>query len=610
MLAALQVMARRPPARGCQRQAPGPPMEALIPAAGPHPAPMLRCTCFATWFVALRSACARVWRWTLLAAMAATLAGCASLPAKVDRPPSKAQGAAADTPLGRIVKASTADPEQSGFRLMPTGQYALQARLELARRAIRTLDVQYYQIHDDPTGRYLLRTLRDASERGVRVRLIIDDLYTAGMDPLLLGLDAYPNVEVRLFNPFPGGRQNFLTRFVVNWRDFDRVHRRMHNKLFIADGVMAVVGGRNIADEYFMASAGANFIDLDTFVIGGILPRLGELFDLYWNSDRVLPLRTIVKTSTGDAALMSSFEKLTAAEGQPIVRVTAVPAETAVGEWVEVVGQSNGTPEPEPPPPNDVLGYGPIVTELDAGKIGLIWADAQAYADAPDKVIGRVSSYGVAPIDDVDGVRYNVIEMMRRARKDVVITSPYLIPGEAGLETFRNSVERHGVKYSLVTNSLAATDEPVVHTGYRRYRPEMLKLGMSLYELSPQKVSRSLRLGRFSTSIGRLHAKSAVVDGNKVFIGSMNFDPRSDQHNTEMGLFIQSPALAQQVLKLVDVIRQQGAYKVTLAENGKDLVWTTIGPGGQEQVVDEPETDAWTRMMLEVLSVIAPEGLL
>jgi cardiolipin synthase C len=542
--------------------------------------------------------------------LVAALAGCTSLPDKVARQPSKSLGAAAETPLGRIAKASTADPEQSGFRLMPTGQFALQARIELARRAQRTLDVQYYQIHDDRTGRYLLRTLRDASERGVRVRLIIDDLYTSGQDPLLIGLDAYPNVEVRLFNPFPAGRQNFLTRFTVNAHEFDRVHRRMHNKLFIADGVMAVAGGRNIADEYFMASAGANFVDLDTFVIGGILPRLGALFDEYWNSDRVLPVRAIVKSDRSDTQLQQDFERMTQADAVPILRVTATPAELGMGEVVEVIGETGGTPEPEAPPPNDVLGYGPIVNELDAGKVGLIWADAQAYADAPDKVIGRVSTYGVAPIDDVDSVRYNVVEMMRRARKDVVITSPYLIPGQAGLETFRNSVERHGVKYTLVTNSLAATDEPVVHTGYRRYRPEMLKLGMNLYELSPQKVSRSLRLGRFSTSIGRLHAKSAVVDGEHVFIGSMNFDPRSDQHNTEMGLFIQSPQLAQQMLKLVDVIRQQGAYRVTLAANGKDLVWTTTGPGGREEVVDEPETDAWSRIMLEVLSVIAPEGLL
>ncbi len=243
----------------------------------------------------------------------------------MQRQAAKALQPALDTPLGRIAKASTADPEQSGFRLMPTGQFALQARLELARRAQRTLDVQYYQIHDDRTGRYLLRMLRDASERGVRVRLIIDDLYTSGMDPLLLGLDAYPNVEVRLFNPFPAGRQNFLTRFAVNWREFDRVHRRMHNKLFIADGVMAVAGGRNIADEYFMASAGANFVDLDTFIIGAILPRLGELFDLYWNSERVLPIRAIVNTDVPDALLRSGFERMTMAEAEPITARDRAP---------------------------------------------------------------------------------------------------------------------------------------------------------------------------------------------------------------------------------------------------------------------------------------------
>ena len=552
----------------------------------------------------------RVWclRWILL--LAASMAGCASLPDKVDRQPSKALGAAADAPLGRIAKASTVDPEQSGFRLMPTGQFALQARIELARRAQRTLDVQYYQIHNDQTGRYLLRTLRDASLRGVRVRLILDDLYTAGEDPLLLALDAYPNLEIRLFNPFPAGRQGLLSRFVANAGEFSRVNRRMHNKLFIADGVMAVVGGRNIADEYFMASAGANFVDLDTFVIGAILPRLSSLFDEYWNSPRLYPLRSIVKTDQSDEALQREFEQMTSAEATvPVVQVIVSNAEAGVTQTIEVQGASAGTPEPEPPPPNDILGYSPILNELNAGKIGLIWANAQAYADAPDKSIGRVSTYGVVPIDDVDSVRYNVIEMIRRARKEVVMTSPYLIPGEAGMETFK-AVARRGVSFTLVTNSLAATDEPVVHTGYRRYRPEMLAMGMQLYELSPQRVSRSLRLGRFSTSIGRLHAKSAVVDREKVFIGSMNFDPRSDQHNTEMGLFIDSPVLAEQMLKLVTVLRQQGAYRVTLAANGKDLQWTTTSAGGKEELVEEPETDIWTRIMLEVLSVLAPEGLL
>ena len=538
------------------------------------------------------------------------LSGCGHLPEAPPRNTEKALAPATDTALGRIAKASTVDPEQSGFRLMPTGQFALQARIELARRAQRSLDVQYYQIFDDRTGRFLLRTLRDAAQRGVRVRLIIDDLYTSGMDELLLGFDAYPNVEVRLFNPFPIGRRNMITRFAANANDFDRVQRRMHNKLFIADGVMAVAGGRNIADEYYMASAGANFVDLDTFVIGTLVRRLSELYDLYWNSERVRPLREIVKTDASDAELQADFERRTSAEAQPIVRVTAPPGEAGGTATVEVIGDTGGTPEPEAPPPNDVLGYGPIAAELDAGKVGLIWADAQAYADNPDKVIGWKQNYTGVPIEDVDSVRYNVVEMMRRARKEVVITSPYLIPGPTGMETLRHSIETYHVKYTLVTNSLAATDEPVVHTGYRRYRPEMLALGVNLYELSPQRVSRSLRLGRFSTSIGRLHAKSAVVDRERVFIGSMNFDPRSDQHNTEIGLFIDSPEIAQQVLKLVDVIRQQGAYHVTLAANGQELVWTTTDRGGVEQMVEEPETDIWTRMMLEVLSVIAPEGLL
>jgi putative cardiolipin synthase len=545
-----------------------------------------------------------------MCALCGWLAGCASLPPRADLPAKKALPPAAGTALALIAKASTSDAELSGFRLMPTGQFALQARLELVKRAQHTLDVQYYQIHNDRTGRYLLRALRDAALRGVHVRLLMDDLYTAGEDPLLLGLDATPNLEIRLFNPFPAGRGGLVSRFAASAHEFNRVNRRMHNKLFIADGVMAVVGGRNIADEYFMSSEGANFIDLDTFVIGAILPRLSAIFDDYWNSPRVYPLGAIVKSDKSAEALQESFERVTAAEAVLLTRSIALPGEAGGGTVVEAIGSTGGTPEPEAPPPNDVLGYGPISQELDAGKLGLIWANAQAYADSPEKSIGRVSTYGVAPIEDVDSVRYNVIELIRRARKEVVITSPYLIPGSEGIETFKAAVGRYKVKFTLVTNSLAATDEPVVHTGYRRYRPEMLGLGMDLYELSPQRVSRSLRLGRFSTSIGRLHAKSAVIDRDKVFIGSMNFDPRSDRLNTEMGLFIDSPVLAQQMLKLVDVIKSQGAYHVRLAPDGQGLQWTVAGAGGKEELVEEPETDIWTRMMLELLSVIAPEDLL
>jgi putative cardiolipin synthase len=525
----------------------------------------------------------RVHAWGLVVPLAAALcAGCATLPSGVERTPSTALAPTMETTLGRIVDASTPDREQSGFRLMPTGQYALAARIELARRAERTLDVQYYQIHDDRTGRYVLRTLRDAALRGVRVRLLIDDLYTAGADPLFLGLDAHANVEVRLFNPFPAGRQNLITRFAASAFDFRRVHRRMHNKLFIADGAIAVAGGRNIADEYFMVSAGANFIDLDTLVAGAIVPRLSALFDEYWNSLRTFPIEAIVPPDGAPEALRVAFDAMTGPET---------------------------TPAPEPPPPNDLLGYGPIVHELDAGRLGLIWATAQAYADSPDKVIGRVYTYATVPLEDVDSVRYNVIEQIRRAREDVVVSSPYLIPGQVGLDTIRE-VRGRDVKFSIITNSLAATDEPVVHTGYRRYRPEMLALGVELYELSPIRVNRSLRLGRFGTSTGRLHAKSAVIDRERIFIGSMNFDPRSDRHNTELGLFIESPQLAQQTLKLIDAIMQQGTYRVRIAGNGTTLEWVVTGVRGEEILVEEPEADFWTRMMLEVYSLLAPEDLL
>jgi cardiolipin synthase C len=533
---------------------------------------------------------------------------CTSLPRTVQREPSKAPPPAADTVLGRIVKASTPDPELTGFRLMPGGEYALHARLELVRRAQRTLDVQYYMIIGDQTGRYMLRTLRDASLRGVRVRLLVDDLHTAG-DAILLGLDAYPNVEVRLFNPFPSGRGSLVVRYTVNAGEFERVNRRMHNKLFIADGVMAVAGGRNIADRFFMGSTVANYVDLDTLVAGAILPRLSSQFDEYWNSPNIFPIGSIVKSNETPEALQKNFERLTAratmSEYQPVEQ----PNEA----WAPAGGQASPSPmplkEPEPPPPNDMLGYNPVAEDLDAGRIGLIWADAQAYADSPDKAIGRVSTYGAVPIDDVDSVRYNVIEMIRRARKEVVIATPFLIPGKSGIETIRASTER-GVKFTIVTNSLAAAPEPAVHTAYRRYRPEMLGLGVDLFETSPIRVSRSLRLGRFSTSVGKLHAKCAVIDRQTVFIGSMNFDPRSEQHNTELGLFIHSPTLAQQVLKLVDVIKQQGSYQVRLAPNGQDVQWEVLGSNGQAPLVEEPETNMWSRFMIDVLSLIAPEDLL
>jgi cardiolipin synthase C len=470
----------------------------------------------------------------------------------------------------------------SGFRLMPGGDFALNTRLELARRATRSLDVQYYHIENDATGRYFLRMLRDAAERGVRVRLLLDDLYTAGEDALLLGLAATPNLELRLFNPFPAGRGHLSSRFAASLLNFDRVQRRMHNKLFIADGAMAVAGGRNIGGRYFTQTSGENFLDIDTFVAGALLPRLGQLFDLYWNSPYVVPIERIVATVLSHETLLRQFEAMTSAAS---------------------------TPAPRPPPPNDALGYGPIVEDLDEGRLRLIWATAEAYADSPERVIGKTASYGGVPLLDVNSVRYNVIEGLRRAREDVTMTSPYLVPGKAGLEVMREARER-GVTLSIVTNSLAATDEPLVHTAYRRYRSDMLKMGVNLYELSSHRTRRSVRLGIFGSSIGRLHAKSAVIDRQTLFVGSMNFDPRSDSVNTEIGLFIQSPEMAQQMLKLVEVLKQQGAWRLRLLPDGAGLEWQSNDPDGMVTHQEEPDTSVWDHLMLELLAPLMPESLL
>jgi putative cardiolipin synthase len=514
------------------------------------------------------------------------LGGCAMLPPASDvlRPPSSAILATPATALGQVAANSLPAPGLTGFRLLPVGSYALNTRLALARRAEVSLDVQYYVVHDDDTGRYLLRALRDAAQRGVRVRLLMDDLYTEGEDPLLLGLAAYPNVEIRLFNPFPGGRSGgVVSRFAASLLDFGRVNHRMHNKLFIADGAFAVAGGRNIGNEYFMRSGVTNFVDLDTFVTGALVPQLQFFFDHYWNSPFVFPLHAIVPPTADAQALREQFEAAT---------------------------NESTTPPPSAPPPNDVLGYGPLSEEFDDGRIGLVWAQADADADPPEKIIDHMPGVKRLPYLDEESVRQNVLERLRSAQSEVVLTSPYLIPGEKGFELFRQ-LRARGVKVKLLTNSLAATDEPLVHIGYKRYRQRMLKLGVELYELSPARVKRSRRLGMFAGTLARLHAKTAVIDRRLVFIGSMNFDPRSEKHNTEMGIFIDSPQLAREMLRLMDLDKLQASYRLRLAPGTDAVQWLAMNDDGEVAVLDEePDVDLWTLFWLTLLSPLAPEELL
>ena len=517
-----------------------------------------------------------------MALLVVVLAGCSSLPRGVERQPSSALPAIPASTLGRIAAASSPDPLLTGFRLLPIGSFALDTRLQLIRRAERSIDVQYYLVQNDETGRYLLRALRDAARRGVRVRLLLDDLYTSGSDELLLGLAAHANVQVRLFNPFTVGRTAFFTRFAFSLNEFGRVNRRMHNKLLVADGAMAVAGGRNVANEYYMRHEQANFVDLDAFITGHLVPQLHELFDDYWNSPASFPVQSIIRARADPPVLRAVFEQLTS------------PATT---------------PPPEPPPVNDVLGYGPIADDLDAGRLGLVWAPAATYADAPQRIKGLDVHYGGVPLHDVESVRYNVAELMRRARREVVMTTPYFIPGERGLALMAE-MRRRNVQVKVLTNSLAATDEPLVHSGYRRYRPQLLKMGVELHELSPLRVRRTSRLGMFDSTQGRLHAKTAVIDRERVFIGSMNFDPRSEKHNTEMGIFVDSPQLAREVLRLMDLDKLQASWRVVLGPDGRSLRWLAQDDEGEVVLDREPEADWWTRFWLNLLAPLAPEELL
>ena len=531
-----------------------------------------------------------------LAALAAALllAGCGTLPPPAPRTPSTAlRSDAITSPLGRIAAASTPAPELSGFRLLPLGSFSLDARLQLADRASTSLDVQYYVIENDDTGRLLLGKLRDAAARGVRVRLLVDDLYTRRTDGLLRLLAAHPNVEVRLFNPFCCARSSGVTgRFVASLGDFGRLNHRMHNKLFIADGVMAVAGGRNIADEYFMRNASQNFVDMDAFLMGAVVGQLSSIFDAYWNSEVVHPIADVAPADAAEAATA-------AATGSPIVAAAA--AATPQQRFSRLV---EGASMPVAVLSDvDALGYGPLAEDLDAGKVGLIWGTARAYADPPDK-LARMSAQEAIE----KSVSFDAMMTLWRAERELVITSPYLIPGRMGLDSI-NTLRKAGVKVTILTNSLAATDEPLVHVGYSRYRHAMLDSGVDLYELSPSRTRHAQRLGLFGSSTGRLHAKTAVVDRRMVFVGSMNLDPRSASQNTELGVFIDSPELAAEMLRVINISRLQGAYRLRL-DADRRIEWLTSDDDRERVLTAEPESSWRLKLHNLMFGWLVPEQLL
>lgn len=497
------------------------------------------------------------------------LTGCAGLPTHFEKNPSQAWPTPQDTPLGRVVQASLPAEHPSGFRLLPSGSFAFDARIALARRAQRTLDLQYYLFHNDESGRALGREVLAAALRGVRVRVLLDDIATQGQDAMLAQLATHPNLEVRLFNPFAGGRGQLVTRVLASVFDASRVNHRMHNKLFVADNAVAITGGRNIGNEYFMQSNASNFIDLDVLAAGAIVPKMSDVFDQFWNSDYAYPASAFASFKLDDKPL--------AADPPDILPISA------------------GTVDP--------LGYGPLGIDIDSGRLTLIGAQAVVVADAPSKVAG------VTDLTVDSTASRMILRLMDSAQSEVLVISPYFVPGAVGMAAMKKLAAR-GIGMTVLTNSLAANDSSLVHVGYSHYRRAMLQLGVHLYELSPTRARMRGRIALFGSSHASLHAKVVAIDRKRLFVGSLNLDARSARTNTEMGLLIDSPTLTGDLYALLKADNDDSSYRLRLSPTTGALEWVALDDGVEVIFSSEPDVNVLLQFGLWLIAPLAPESLL
>jgi cardiolipin synthase C len=494
------------------------------------------------------------------------VAGCASLPKAVERVPSHALPDTGDTVLDHAVATALPGGGLSGFRIMAAGDVAYSARLSLANNARRSLDLQYYWVASDAPTRALFAALRRASERGVRVRLLLDDLSASRHDAGLLRFATVENVQVRVFNPFAAGRANALTRMLFSVGELSRVTRRMHNKMFIADNALAIVGGRNLTAEYFSDDQDQNFADLDVLAGGAIVGRLSRLFDEYWNSNEAYPIEALVTPTAQEPA-------------------SAGPGAAEAAE--------------RPPAPPD----GMPTSRFDLDSLGLVRAPARALADSPAKAVDGAAVDGSA-------VFHDVLSLLNGAKREVLIVSPYFIP-TPDVMALLERLRARNVSVRVLTNSLASTDMPPVFAAYSRRRVELLRMGVELYELRPSPQQPRGLLKAFTASKTALHAKAVLVDGEILFVGSMNLDPRSKKQNTEDGIVIDSQELGARMARIFALgVSLDNSYAVRLTDDGQSLEWVTRGPTGEVIYSSEPEAGFFRRLLVPLLQVTVPEDLL
>jgi cardiolipin synthase C len=479
--------------------------------------------------------------------------------------------ALADTGATRLGRAAwplvEAHPGLSGILPLRDAREAFAARALLAEAAERSLDVQYYIWRNDLTGTLLFERLCEAADRGVRVRLLLDDNNTSGLDATLAALDSHPNIEVRLFNPFALRKPRALGYAM----DFARLNRRMHNKSFTADNQATIVGGRNVGDEYFGATRGVLFADLDVLAIGPVVQDVSRAFDRYWSSGSAYPVERVL----------------------PAVPRARIAAIAAAARQIEA--------SPEARSYVDALRDTSLVGDLTHGVLEFDWAATRVVCDDPDKGLGRA-----AP----ESLLYHQLEKaLGEPRSELELVSPYFVPTSAGVAWFAR-LARKGVEIQILTNALEATDVAFVHAGYAKRRIPLLREGIKLHELRRTAASLSRpRPGGSGSSGASLHAKTFSIDRSRVFVGSFNFDPRSAKLNTEMGFVIESPGLARQIDEVFRTAVLTDAYELQLSESGQ-LCW--LERRGTEMLKHrrEPGTSSWQRAWVWFLSTLPIEWLL
>lgn len=581
--------------------------------------------------------------------LAMLLSACSGLPENVERPVSHALATPATTALGAIVaqrRQAAHAQSASGFLLLSGPDDAYGSRLALAEAAEKTLDLQYYAIHADASTARLLRSVVQAARRGVRVRVLLDDFHSTGRDAQVMRLAFEPNIEMRMFNPVAGPRASKVGRIVSAMLDFSRAQQRMHNKLFIADNAMGVTGGRNLGDAYFGNAEAGNFVDLDVLAAGPIVAELSKSFDQYWNNERAYPVQALISKKE----LLEMREKIRAQDAAEADQ----PAEDATQEQAQAAQRLKSDASPAARAPADSAA--PVTKQdvkdaqahraaqfqpMDLARARFIWAPAAMLADKPAKIAaessagpapregavlatpsapraGKASSEGAQstpPLSEAQGdtVVDGLLQFMGQARRELLIVSPYFVPGTNIMQAFRDARAR-GVRVRVLTNSLASNDAPIAHAGYMGHRSALLGMGVELYEMRSEQAGLRSALGlsgsgsSTGSSRAMLHSKFLVMDGRWLAVGSMNLDLRSELQNTEIALLIRSRKLAAIAGKQIETGMRDLAWHVEQDEQG--LIWHAPKGSDLEDTRSEPDTSFLLRLLMNVLGPLAPDDLL